>query len=65
MQSGHSGCKICKEAVLQSKISPVVAVHAADHEYCAKGLRSSRALLGFFDSMKRAFRPIRLECPLL
>ena len=32
LNPSDSGRKICKEAILQSKISPVVAVHAADHD---------------------------------
>ena len=48
LNPSDSGRKICKEAILQSKISSVVTVHAADHDSSAKGLRPSRALLGGF-----------------
>ena len=41
----------CSAAGASSKISRVVAVHAADHDLNAKGLRPSRALLGFFNSL--------------
>ena len=32
LNPSDSGRKICKVAILQSKISSVVAVHAADHD---------------------------------
>ena len=36
------------------KISPVAAVHAAGNDCSARGLRPSRALPGFFDSLTRS-----------